>query len=276
MKKFVFALISTLALAQDEATGETATTETTETTEATEPEVPTEPSAPVRQETTIGTISQTSNKVTMTVTATEIYEPGTADIPIESVKLFFKFNTGGAKWSDNAFVQTYFSIQDPDISRNYMSVTCGAKYKRDQSESTDIRIENFLGANSFTVASTGAFGKKWNELNPGDASECCFEQTITDIVDPYKSVYQSRKSYQDCTASMTLYSTTDGEADNLTRNIDYLKSIREGREFNVQSGFRVWESKSAKDTDASGDATEFKIKFTDFGIDDSFLIDNSP
>ena len=75
---------------------------------------------------------------------------------------------------------------------------------------------------------------------------------------------------------MTLYSTTDGEADNLARNIDYLKAIREGREFNVQSGFRVWESKSAKDTDFSGDADEFKIKFTDFGIDDSFLIDNSP
>ena len=55
-----------------------------------------------------------------------------------------------------------------------------------------------------------------------------------------------------------------------------MKSIREGREFKVQSGFRVWEDKSEKDTDASGDAAEFTIKFTDFGIDDTFLIDPSP
>ena len=61
-----------------------------------------------------------------------------------------------------------------------MSVTCGAKYKRDLSSSDDIRINNFLGSNSFTVASTGAFGKKWNELNPEDASTCCFNPA-TDI-----------------------------------------------------------------------------------------------
>ena len=156
-----------------------------------------------------------------------------------------------------------------------MSVTCNTGYTRDQSEATDITINNFLGSNSFTVASTGAFGLKWNKINRDDASDCCFS-TTTETNNPYKSKYKNKVSDQRCTAAVTLYSTTDGVDDNLARNIDYLKSIREGREFKVQSGFRVWEDKSEKDTDASGDAAEFTIKFTDFGIDDTFLIDPSP
>ena len=115
--------------------------------------------------TTIGTATKTSNKVTMEVKASEIYEPSTAEKPTESVTLYFEFNTGGTKWKDDTFIQTYFSIQDPDITRNYMSVTCNTGYTRDQSEATDITINNFLGSNSFTVASTGAFGLKWNKIN---------------------------------------------------------------------------------------------------------------
>ena len=143
--------------------------------------------------TTIGTATKTSNKVTMEVKASEIYEPRTDDKPTESVTLYFEFNTGGTKWKDDTFIQTYFSIQDPDITRNYMSVTCNTGYTRDQSEATDITINNFLGSNSFTVASTGAFGLKWNKINTSDASECCFS-TTTETSNPYKSKYKNKIS----------------------------------------------------------------------------------
>ena len=74
---------------------------------------------------------------------------------------------------------------------------------------------------------------------------------------------------------MTLYSTADGAETNSKRNVDYLKAIREGRTFNVRTGFRVWDDKSERDTDASGDAEAFTMTFTDFGIDDAFLVDHS-
>ena len=54
-----------------------------------------------------------------------------------------------------------------------------------------------------------------------------------------------------------------------------MKAIREGKKFNVLTGFRVWASKTERDTDASGDASSFTISFTDFGIPDDFLIDKS-
>ena len=180
---------------------------------------------------------------------TEVSEAGSTD----TVTLYFTFTTGGTRWSDDTFIQNYISIEDPDIAGNYMSATCNAKYKRDKAAATDITINNFLGSNPMTVAATGDFGKKWNAINVGDATDCCFvKDEVTS--NPYASTYESRTSYQSCSATMTLYSTADGEARDSVRNVDYLKAIREGRQFNVLTGFRVWEDKSEKDTDASGDA----------------------
>ena len=112
MKRLLLALLGTIALSQDAETGDTAPTETAEPTE---PEPVETQAVPVRQETTLNTASITSNKVTMTVTVSEVYNPPTQENPTESVTLYFNFNTGGTRWSDGTFVQTYLSIQDPDI-----------------------------------------------------------------------------------------------------------------------------------------------------------------
>ena len=82
----------------------------------------------------------------------------------------------------------------------------------------------------------------------------------------YASVYASRTSYQTCTVTIPLYSTVNGGTIDSDLNTDYLRAIREGRSFNVLTGFRVWPNKASKDTDAGGDAPIFSLAFKDFGI----------
>ena len=141
-----------------------------------------------------------------------------------------------------------------------MTATCNTTYNRGQTYATDVTVNNFVGTNSFTVAATGDFGVRWNEINVVDARSCCFVTDQAGAITSYASTYESRTSYQSCTVMIPLYSTMNGAEDTEEgerRNIDYLRAIREGRSFNVLTGFRVWPSKSSKDTDASGDAPAF-------------------
>ena len=148
MKAIIAAITTAIAFAQT-------TDSTSEATAASQADP-----APLEDETTANQVAAFSaDGVTMStvwgeVLDTEVGDAGSSD----SVRLYVTFTTGGAQWDDDAYIQNYVSIEDPDARGNYMTATCSAAYTRDQPYATDVTVSNFMGTDSFTVASTGDFG----------------------------------------------------------------------------------------------------------------------
>jgi len=189
----------------------------------------------------------------------------TDDGTTKAITITMGWQNGGAKWSDGAWVQNFAQWPDPANPGKYFGMTCNAEYKRNDSYSKNVKVENMYGQDSLANADNGS-GRKWDEYGLF-APVALF---VADEVTPertYASSYASKKSYQACGAQAVLWQMEDDDDVDEDVNERYW-DIKNGPAIRITSGFRVWEKASDGSPKWKADAPEFSYQLFDFGIEE--------
>ena len=167
------------------------------------------------------------------------------------------WRTGGVKFGNGAWVQTYAQWPDPSSAGKLMGVTCNAQYSRNQKYASEVKVENMYGDKSLVNRDNLDEGK-WSDygaLNLGDVA--MFEADVSDTkVDTYASTYSGGDSYQSCGAIAILWSAKDGDSYDESRNERYW-DIKDAPAVKITAGFRVWDDPDDDEPEYWGDGEEF-------------------
>ena len=145
-----------------------------------------------------------------------------------------------------------------------MGVTCSAEYD-DGSSATNVIVKNYKNSDSLAVSIGSG---KWDQF--GNLAPPEFELFIKDESNrkknSYKTHYVNYGSKQHCSALGTLYSTTDGVADNEAVN-DLYWQMKESSPLKIYSGWRVYENANDSDSLYQNDIDMYEYTLWDFGIE---------
>jgi len=120
---------------------------------------------------------------------------------------------------------------------------------------------NYYGSESIKVSDTSngnwiAFGTH----TPED-SQMFLKSDLDNAYKTYVSI-----SKQNCEAQATLWSLTNGKADNNELNERYW-TYKEGQPLKISSGFRVWDDHYSTEPISQAEAPDFEYTLYDFEID---------
>ena len=80
--------------------------------------------------------------------------------------------THDTEWVDGTVIQTYLQIEDPNEVGAYLAFTCTAVYNKDAAFSQDVKVQNYRGEVSITVADMPDV--KWDDFGDAPLSEPAF------------------------------------------------------------------------------------------------------
>jgi len=140
-------------------------------------------------------------------------------------------------------------------------MTCTAVYTRESRMSAEYWVRNFKGSTSITVADQP--NVMWSKVLGAEAtpSDYGFEADTEHARYSYGASAHNDETWQSCGAGTRLYSAERGEwveEGQLFSKEEYLDAIKDGIEFEIQSGFRVWDQKDDYTTRAAADAPVHK------------------
>ena len=162
-------------------------------------------------------------------------------------------------------MQNFAQWPDPANPGKFLGVTCNAEYKRGNSFSQNVSVENMYGQESLANADNGS-GKKWDEYGLF-APVALFVKDEVTPQQTYASTYVSKKSSQACGVQAVLWQMEDDEDVDEEVNERYW-DIKNGPAIRITSGFRVWGNASDGRPSWKADAPEFAYQLFDFGLEE--------